>query len=110
MPVKVSPTHLLSREASMAGFAFESLRGDSMKEDEADTVSTFTKSRLLEKTARQSFEIPNTCSQPNHTGQFVLLCEDFQNIFPSVNSGSGTQKRRITMMMMMAVLLRVRKF
>lgn len=50
--VKVLPTHLLSREARMAGFAFESLRGDSMKEDKADTVSTFTKSRLLEKNSQ----------------------------------------------------------
>lgn len=42
---KVLSAHLLSREASMAGFPFESLRDD-MKEVEADTVSTFPKSRL----------------------------------------------------------------
>lgn len=42
---KVLLPNLLSREASMAGFPFESLRGD-MKEDQADTLSTFTKSRL----------------------------------------------------------------
>lgn len=42
---KVLSAHLLSREANMAGFPFESLR-DNMKEDQADTVSTFTKSRL----------------------------------------------------------------
>lgn len=42
---KVLPAYLLSREASMAGFPFESLR-DNMKEDQADAVSTFTKSRL----------------------------------------------------------------
>lgn len=42
---KVLLPNLLSREASMAGFPFESLRGD-MKEDQVDTLSTFTESRL----------------------------------------------------------------
>lgn len=48
-------------------------------------MSTFTKSRLPEKKQPDSScEIPNTCSQPNHAGRFVLLCEDSRNIFPSV--------------------------
>lgn len=36
---------LLSREANMASFPFESLRKD-IKENESGTVSKFTKSRL----------------------------------------------------------------